>query len=270
MKIKIDTIQKRVGFLIATVGVFVLITNFIDNAQKGLTFTENILSLNIWLISITLLLGFLTILYENKVMKFIQVFLLILTGTLNMLTSYNEVYGPSLVFMAWLLMRQYGYFDVHKRIKYGILLALLAIIVQFSAFIHNMNVFILRNDLFQFSIFMVLFLLAIWKDIFERDERLFKENQHLKSNYREISKKIEEIEKDKKPYDLRSAGVSPAEERVLKTLVLYRASNKEIAERLNISEPTVKLHMYNIFNKLGVDSRFTVIDLCKYNYKTIN
>ena len=47
---------------------------------------------------------------------------------------------------------------------------------------------------------------------------------------------------------------------------MYKASNREIAERLNIAESTVKLHLYNIYNKLGVDNRFTVIDLCKYNF----
>jgi len=43
---------------------------------------------------------------------------------------------------------------------------------------------------------------------------------------------------------------------VIKTLTLYKASNREIAERLNFAESTVKLHMYNICNKIGVDKRY--------------
>ncbi|MDY7029042.1 MAG: LuxR C-terminal-related transcriptional regulator [Spirochaetota bacterium] len=39
-----------------------------------------------------------------------------------------------------------------------------------------------------------------------------------------------------------------------------------MAERLNIAESTVKLHLYNIYNKIGVDNRFAIIDLCKYNF----
>ncbi len=44
-------------------------------------------------------------------------------------------------------------------------------------------------------------------------------------------------------------------------LVLAGKSNREIAETLNISINTVKKHLYNIFNKVGVDSRSQLISL---------
>jgi DNA-binding NarL/FixJ family response regulator len=34
--------------------------------------------------------------------------------------------------------------------------------------------------------------------------------------------------------------------------------NKEIAKQLNISEKTVKSHLSNIFQKLGLDGRFAL------------
>ena len=117
---------------------------------------------------------------------------------------------------------------------------------------------------------MILFVLIVWKDIFERDKELIIENKHLKDNYNRITEKLDKMESSKKPVDLKDAGITPAEERVLKDLVLNRGSNREIADRLHISEPTVKLHLYNIFNKLGVDNRFAVIDLCKYNFRSIS
>jgi two-component system nitrate/nitrite response regulator NarL len=37
--------------------------------------------------------------------------------------------------------------------------------------------------------------------------------------------------------------------------------NKAIAERLSISEGTVKIHLHNIYDKLGVDGRLELV-LC--------
>jgi DNA-binding NarL/FixJ family response regulator len=99
-----------------------------------------------------------------------------------------------------------------------------------------------------------------------QQELLKKENTDLKVNYGRLSEKIAEIEEKKEPFDLKAAGISPAQRRVIRVLTVYKASNREIAERLNISESTVKLHLYNIYNKIGVDNRFAVIDLCKYNF----
>ncbi|ASS74239.1 DNA-binding response regulator [Tumebacillus algifaecis] len=52
--------------------------------------------------------------------------------------------------------------------------------------------------------------------------------------------------------------LSPREHQVLTTLV-NGLSNKEIAEELFISEPTVKLHISNIYRKLGVKTRSQAI-----------
>ncbi len=68
------------------------------------------------------------------------------------------------------------------------------------------------------------------------------------------------------PPPAKEAKISPAETRIIETLAVYKASNREIAERLNLAESTVKLHLYNIYNKIGVDNRFAIIDLCKYNF----
>jgi len=44
-------------------------------------------------------------------------------------------------------------------------------------------------------------------------------------------------------------------ERELATLVASGLRNREIAARLGISEGTAKLHLYNVYKKLGVSSR---------------
>ena len=54
------------------------------------------------------------------------------------------------------------------------------------------------------------------------------------------------------------AGLSPREREVL-ALIAEGLSNTEIAERLNISEKTVRNHASNVFDKLGVWSRAQAI-----------
>ncbi|MCK5673715.1 MAG: response regulator transcription factor [Spirochaetales bacterium] len=108
--------------------------------------------------------------------------------------------------------------------------------------------------------------MIIWRDMVLIQEKFRVENRSLKINYTRIRDQLIELEGDQKPFNLKIIKITPAEERVIKTLTIYKASNREIAERLNIAESTVKLHLYNIYNKFGVDNRFAIIELCKYNY----
>jgi DNA-binding NarL/FixJ family response regulator len=51
---------------------------------------------------------------------------------------------------------------------------------------------------------------------------------------------------------LSMAGITPSEKNVLKVL---RLTNEEVAELLNISKGTLKTHLNNIYQKLGINSR---------------
>jgi LuxR family maltose regulon positive regulatory protein len=61
--------------------------------------------------------------------------------------------------------------------------------------------------------------------------------------------------------------VEPLSAREMEVLLLLnrRLSNKEIAERLVISPLTVKRHMTNILQKLGVDSRWDAVEQARKN-----
>ncbi|MFP4377862.1 MAG: LuxR C-terminal-related transcriptional regulator [Spirochaetales bacterium] len=58
-------------------------------------------------------------------------------------------------------------------------------------------------------------------------------------------------------------GLTPREQEVLRCLVAYRERNRDIAHRLGISVRTVKAHIYNCCNKLGVDSRLELVELVR-------
>jgi DNA-binding NarL/FixJ family response regulator len=55
---------------------------------------------------------------------------------------------------------------------------------------------------------------------------------------------------------------TPAEERILGFLPL-RLSNKEIASEIGVSERTVKFHLGNVFTKVGVRDRYSLIDMLR-------
>jgi two-component system nitrate/nitrite response regulator NarL len=53
-------------------------------------------------------------------------------------------------------------------------------------------------------------------------------------------------------------GLTPREYQVA-LLVGRGLSNKEVGRELGVSDGTVKLHMHNIFQKLGARSRYVII-----------
>jgi DNA-binding NarL/FixJ family response regulator len=57
------------------------------------------------------------------------------------------------------------------------------------------------------------------------------------------------------------AGVLTAREREIVRLVASGLRNKEIADKLSVTEGTVKLHLYNVFKKFHVGSR---VELLRY------
>jgi DNA-binding NarL/FixJ family response regulator len=60
----------------------------------------------------------------------------------------------------------------------------------------------------------------------------------------------------------RHGGLSPRETEVI-GLLQRRLSNKEIGSALGISERTVRFHLHSIFEKLGVQDRYSVLELAR-------
>jgi two-component system nitrate/nitrite response regulator NarL len=163
-------------------------------------------------------------------------------------------------------MRHYGYLEKYARAKNTAILIVITALSQISANLHSdMGIYAGVSTLL-YTLFLVTLLVIIWRDMVRQQKMLRNENFSLQMDYRKLSGQLKALEEDHKPFDLKAVKISPAEERVIRILTIYKASNREIAERLNIAESTVKLHMYNICNKIGVDNRFAVIDLCKFNF----
>lgn len=63
-----------------------------------------------------------------------------------------------------------------------------------------------------------------------------------------------------------SAGLSSAEDELLKALCLYGESNTDLGFRLKKSPNTIKAQFTVIMIKIGAESRYQLIDLCKFHY----
>jgi DNA-binding NarL/FixJ family response regulator len=48
-------------------------------------------------------------------------------------------------------------------------------------------------------------------------------------------------------------------EREVVVLVSYGLSNKEVAQRLKLTESTIKTHLHNIYRKLGIGKRTALV-----------
>jgi DNA-binding NarL/FixJ family response regulator len=55
-----------------------------------------------------------------------------------------------------------------------------------------------------------------------------------------------------------NAALTPRESEIVR-LVAQGMRNKELAQRLSITEGTVKIHLHNIYDKLGVDGRLELV-----------
>lgn len=261
----LGSVQKRIGLLISVVGIAVVMTNFIDRLQQG----DLLYALSgnaVWSVLIFTILFVISMFIESRLLKYIQIGAFMMVGAINIIDSYQEFYGPAMFLVAWLLMRHYGFLEKRTKVKNATILVVVVGLSQYSAYLHTDQGIYAGVTTFLFTLFLVLVLIIIWRDLVRQQQELKKENRTLRMNYTNLEKQLKEIEEEQKPFDLKKVNISPAEKRVIETLTVYKASNREIAERLNIAESTVKLHLYNIYNKIGVDNRFAIIDLCKYNF----
>jgi DNA-binding CsgD family transcriptional regulator/heme/copper-type cytochrome/quinol oxidase subunit 4 len=267
----VDTVQKRIGLLISFVGLAMVISNFSKRLLFG-DFYYAVTGLTVWSVFLFTVPFIVSIFVESELLKKIQIIVFVAIGTVSIIDAFQDFYGPSLFLAAWLLMRHYGYLEKHAKLKNISILALITVLSQFSAYLHRADDEYESVGLFagfstlMYTLFLVTLLVILWRDMSKQQELLKQENFLLQMDYRRLTAQLEELEEDHKPFDLKKAGITPAEVRVIETLTVYRASNREIAERLNLAESTIKLHIYNICNKIGVDNRFAIIDLCKYNF----
>lgn len=270
-KIKSRELHIQVGMIISHIAFAVTIINLIQ-LTLHFSFVSALLDKSVYVVFISGLIIFLLSFSkaENKSViifrwslninlarlnKLIQIFIILLNGTLSILDTYDSFAGMGLMLITILLIYKYG---MMNKMTLSLFLLYLVVIIEISAFYLNKSGIALDILLFTGLLFYIFY-------ISFRDEvnKAISLNSIKDMEIIQLNKILESVITPN--IDPAESGLTKGEMKVLRILCLYNASNKDISEKLNISVSTVKNHMGNIFNKTGADDRYQLIDLCKYH-----
>jgi DNA-binding CsgD family transcriptional regulator len=278
-------IQKRISIVFSVSGFGVILINLLLSlfvSKLGLHTILTDISIYLTLLLTIPFIVFSFIKKSSVIVQYIQVLVLFSAFFASAWDQYNSIYALTFSILAVSLMYKYKMLEKHLIWKIIIIYSCLICIIAFSSFNAGRSVAGLQVVLFMtFFLFVSYLIFKSELDKMISNEKrmeneildLVKDRESLKETIERNQKQFNELEKQyleyknkKKPFDFDKYHLTPSEINVIKVLVEQRASNKEISEELNIKESTVKQHLYRIYNKIGVDNRIQLIDLCEYNF----
>ncbi|MBN2656719.1 MAG: LuxR family transcriptional regulator [Spirochaetales bacterium] len=221
---------------------------------------------------------------SSYIVQLVQILVIFAAFTISVWDQYNGIYGLTFGILAIALMYKYRMLEKSLIAKIMILYFMVISFIGFSAWHAGRVVAGLQVVMFMtFFLFVCYMVFKLELDKIISNEKRMKneilnlviDRDKLRDRISQSQKQFEELEKQyldfkstKEPFDFEKCNLTPSEINVIRILVKFRASNKEISEQLNIKESTVKQHLYRIFNKIGVDNRIQLIDLCEYNFES--
>lgn len=267
----IGRVQKLIALIFASVGFSVTLINLLDQLRKDSflkALTRPSISI-LFLISLIMLLsGFL----KGRIGRGIQVGIFTLTGLIATLDVYNSIHGLGLYLLALFLAFKYGWFTYHVKLKLaGIALFILGSVEVSARLAFDSGEWMYGLDAVLYVAMFMLVSYTIYADEIRAHIERAASNEELiarlKKDRDQLDRRIQELERQTAKIDLKSKGISDAEKRVLRALVLYRESEIEIGKRLKLSPHTVKNHIRSVRKKLGAGKREDLIFMCRHNFK---
>lgn len=202
--------------------------------------------------------------------KYIQVGCICLTSIITLLTEPDIGYTIAQIILIIHLSNKYGFLKSRMILKATFSTVLFVILFLLSLIMHPKSVDYIISTIMFFIIFGAFLYLIYLNDIKQYlDKEKFLKNKIIGLNMTLQEKEviIQNIDTDFiNPID---AGLTNAELELLENLCRYRESNADLANRLTKSENTIKSQMKKILLKIGVESRYQLIDVCK-NYYLVN
>lgn len=275
-----SSVQRRIGYLFASIGLAAAAVNMVSIAVKA-GFSFALRDFRVYLVVLFSLLILLTARLRFRIAKWIQTFLPLLVGTIAVFDDYESIYGLGLYAVSFIIALKHGL--LRRGFKFKLLVYLVYVLttviiasgvadpeysigkginaVLYLLLVGVLLFFIYADEIKRYVAFSKRQTLYIRR--LKREQK--KKARLLQDKLADLADQVEEFRKETEPFDLDSRGITAAEKRVLRALMEYGGSNVELSQRLGISRSTVKAHLASLFDKMGVDNRWAVIDLCRHN-----
>ncbi len=267
-------IQRKIAIVIALVGLFVAVVNLVDDIPER-PFWEAFIDIDV---SLVLLLGIVMLItgfINSVIIRVSQVLVFLLAAGIAMLDVYDAVFGLGFVLLAIFLSFSYGFFERRGIIKFmAIVIYLFGMAVLSASLQYERGHVMLGLDMVAYLAMFLLISYLIYSDEINAYlsraraaenalSALQAERENLAARLSALDEKIRVIEERRSRIDLDKAGITAREREVLRVLIRYRETEQQIAKRLGISPFTVKEHFRHIRDKLGVDRREEIIEICR-------
>lgn len=254
-------LMKRFGILCSLFVFFTFWVNILKKYKLYGDFSGNELNILILLLSIVILVS--SFFSSAKIVQIICV------GITCILTFYEDPeqgLGIVHIVLIALLSYSYGFIKNYFLPKVIICTLLIICVIFHSALTRDIDILNVIPAIFIFMCILYVVSLFLFDEIniyIRRENKLRKENEVLTEYLEDSRRYIRKV--DEGCVNPAKAGLTNAELILLKTLCIYRESNIDLGIRLCKSPNTVKVQLTKIMIKIGAESRYQLIDLCK-NY----
>ena len=258
--------------------MFVSLANYLSILEYR-TFIDTLEDSSVYLVFVFSFLFLGTSFWDKKWLRQSQIALTGVCGVVAIIDVYNSIHGLGMVLITVFMAFKYGVFDKRPIVRSLIAIAFTFCMIEISARMDHPNGqwvtgldAIAYLGLFLFITYLIYSdeikaYIAKAKHAEAAIDVLRNEREELLEQLSLLDEQIAALQEDTAPFDLDEAGITPRETEVIKALVLFRDTEKELAERLSISPHTVKEHFRHIRRKLGVAKQVEIIDLCRNNFK---
>jgi DNA-binding CsgD family transcriptional regulator len=271
-------LQLKVNGLLISIGILALSFSIISALLKKHTFHYFITHPSIILLLSGLFILTMGQLFGKNLLKYIHIILISTTALVSIHSDYDQFYGIGQMILLLLLLYKYGF--LNRYIKCKLLAISLVFIASIELSIRNSELSGIGVEVFMYVAFFLIFLYIIYKDdiddilasrnlihsnkmaLLEKEKRrIEKQLGKYKARLKEVDQAIEMEVRGEKEIDWDQYNLTKTERKIITILVTRNASNKQIAEELGVKERTIKTHLYNIYNKIGIGTRSELIGM---------
>lgn len=256
------SISFRFGMLFSSVGLGILFFNmlyfYLDNGYVSYISIEFV---QLFIISVIVMIS---AFFKKGI--YVQFICLCITAIVTLYNKPDQASASFQFIVIFLLLGKLGLLKSYRIQKIVIFIALFFVIMFLSIIAHSLPI----KKMVPVLLFYAFFTLSGITIMKEEFTKYFLSKSALKSEiesaYSKLNVATQSLERLKNDYvDPKKAGLTKAELIVLEKLCQYCETNKDLGQRLGKSKDTVKTQLTSIMTKIGADSRYHLIELCK-NY----